>query len=183
MSDQQKEARVIDQSIEINASEEAVWKALTDAEELTRWFPPEARVTPGKGGSIWFSWGSGVEGSSLIEVWEPNRRLTLSEPNGVRIDYFIEKSGQATVLRLVHYGFGPGAEWDDAYDATQAGWAYFLYNLRFYLERHAGEPRHMISVRSRVPTREDAWSLLKSAEGLSIRPEDPKVGGSDRFQL
>lgn len=33
-----------------------VWRALTEAEELTRWFPLQARVTPGEGGEIWMSW-------------------------------------------------------------------------------------------------------------------------------
>ena len=42
--------------IELHASPEAVWKALTDAAELVRWFPLEARVEPGEGGSIFMSW-------------------------------------------------------------------------------------------------------------------------------
>ncbi len=33
----------------------AVWHALTDAEELMRWFPPLARVEPGVGGSMFMS--------------------------------------------------------------------------------------------------------------------------------
>jgi len=34
------------------SSAESVWKALTNAEELKRWFPLEARAEPGKGGKI-----------------------------------------------------------------------------------------------------------------------------------
>ncbi|HET6639495.1 MAG TPA: SRPBCC domain-containing protein, partial [Gemmatimonadota bacterium] len=33
--------------IAIDAPVEVVWKALTDARELERWFPLEARVKPG----------------------------------------------------------------------------------------------------------------------------------------
>jgi uncharacterized protein YndB with AHSA1/START domain len=37
-------------SIDINATPENVWRALTGAGELMRWFPLQARVTPGTGG-------------------------------------------------------------------------------------------------------------------------------------
>ncbi len=38
--------------LEIAAPVEALWKALADPAELVRWFPLEAQVTPGPGGSI-----------------------------------------------------------------------------------------------------------------------------------
>ena len=46
-----KRSRAVEKVIELNAPIEAVWKALTDGQELARWFPLEARVTPGKGGT------------------------------------------------------------------------------------------------------------------------------------
>lgn len=39
-------------TVEIEAPIERVWRALTEAAELERWFPLEARVEPGEGGSI-----------------------------------------------------------------------------------------------------------------------------------
>ena len=59
--------------IVIDAPIEAVWKAITDGEELTRWFVEEATVEPGVGGTITISWGGGDEGESRIEAWEPNQ--------------------------------------------------------------------------------------------------------------
>jgi uncharacterized protein YndB with AHSA1/START domain len=56
-----------------------VWRALTEAEELTRHFPLEARVTPGVGGSIWISWGGAWNGELRIEIWDPPSRLRLTE--------------------------------------------------------------------------------------------------------
>lgn len=41
--------------IEIDATPERVWKALTDAADLVRWFPLEAKVEPGEGGGIYMS--------------------------------------------------------------------------------------------------------------------------------
>ena len=63
----------------IDAPVEAVWKALTDAEELTRWLCDKARVIPGEGGRMWSAWGESELQSDgkIIEVWEPGKRLTL----------------------------------------------------------------------------------------------------------
>jgi len=47
--------RVISKQIEIGAPPEAVWKALTDPEELKRWFTLDAPVKPGPGGEIFLS--------------------------------------------------------------------------------------------------------------------------------
>ncbi len=171
--------RKIDLSIEVNASAEVVWRALTEAEELSRWFPLAARVNPGKGGSIWLSWGPSMEGESTIEVWEPNRALRVGEGAAV-IDYFIEARGNAAVLRIVHSGFGEDASFDDQYDSTLGGWTYFMYNLKHYLERHAGQPRHMISVRRQMTgTREEAWpEILRQ---LQLKPESAQAGA--RYQM
>jgi uncharacterized protein YndB with AHSA1/START domain len=62
-----------------------VWQALTDACELERWFPLEARVTPGEGGSIYMSWKNEYTGESSILVWEPLHHLRISwgfDPTG-----------------------------------------------------------------------------------------------------
>jgi len=42
----------------VRASAEAIWKALSEAEGLRRWFPLDARMKPVEGGTIWLStWG------------------------------------------------------------------------------------------------------------------------------
>ena len=51
-------SREVRKDVFIRQPPDIVWKALAEAEELARWFPLEARVTPGVGGSIWLSWGS-----------------------------------------------------------------------------------------------------------------------------
>ena len=57
-----RRARAIEKEIELNAPVEAVWMALTDGKELARWFPLEARVTPGVGGEVFLSVGRLVPG-------------------------------------------------------------------------------------------------------------------------
>ena len=64
-------SRKFESEIEIAASAQTVWAALTEADGIRGWFAPEARVTPGVHGSVWASWGPGMEGESRIECWEP----------------------------------------------------------------------------------------------------------------
>src|SRR5215471_15579426 len=78
MSEEQTKTRSQTHEIEIDAPIEAVWKAISEAEEITRWFCEEARVIPGEGGSYWISWGEGQGAESRIDVWDPPRRLRTS---------------------------------------------------------------------------------------------------------
>jgi uncharacterized protein YndB with AHSA1/START domain len=170
--------RTVETQLEINAPVEAVWKALTEAEEITRWFAPEARVQPGVGGHIWMSWGAPWEGENKIEIWEPTTHLRTSWPFAppqakgeaavpLTVDYYLESRGGKTVLRLVHSGFGTGAGWDEEFDGVRRGWGYELRSLRFYLERHRGTPRRVAWVRRRVYlSPEEAWKRLMSPHGL-----------------
>jgi uncharacterized protein YndB with AHSA1/START domain len=49
-----KEMR-LERELILKAPVEAVWEALTDSNELAKWFPLSARVTPGKDGKIFLS--------------------------------------------------------------------------------------------------------------------------------
>lgn len=170
--------RKIERTIEIDADAETVWRALTNGEELSRWFPPDARVTPGKGGAIWLSWGEGAEWEAPIDVWEPNRHLrTVDAPTQIAVDYYIESSGGKTILRLVHSGFADDT-WEGEIETTDAGWAAFLANLKLYIERHLGEPRALAWFRHppiEIP-REEAFRRTLEALGMS---ESLRVG--DRY--
>jgi uncharacterized protein YndB with AHSA1/START domain len=168
------ETRSIEKTVTIDASAEAVWRALTDAEEITRWFAPEARVTPGKGGSIWVSWGGGMDGSvNTIEIWEPQKHLRHpSGKNGetkvpLAMDYVLEGKGGSTVLRMVHSGFAAGADWDGEFDSFDRGWEIYAINLKYYLERHAGKKCIQRSFMAKSPLpREQAWSALMGTAGF-----------------
>ena len=76
MTDKQQ-PRSSETEIEIDAPIEEVWQALTEGDELSNWFPLEAKVKPGVGGSVWASWGPGVEFVTPIAVWEENKHLKL----------------------------------------------------------------------------------------------------------
>src|SRR5262245_26016559 len=74
-----KEVLAHETRVEIDAQVDEVWKALTEAKEIARWFAPNMTVQPGAGGSVTADWGSGLLWKNAIEVWEPNRHLRLVE--------------------------------------------------------------------------------------------------------
>lgn len=143
-------ARDIIKEVFIAAPPAVVWDAISTAEGLAQWFPAEAQVEPGVGGSIWLSWGEGAEGRTPIVGWEPLRHLAWAETYGdVRFAVEIQLAERAggTLLRLVHSGFGSGEDWDEQYHMIDGGWTYFLANLRHWLERHRGLRRTLIRFR------------------------------------
>jgi uncharacterized protein YndB with AHSA1/START domain len=142
---ERRDDRHIESAIEVEATPAEVWEALTTAEGLARWFPRAARVRPGEGGEIWFSWGPDVlEAGARIVAWEPPRRLVL-EWEGLRDEYLVEDRGSDVVVRVVSSGFGHGDDWDEIYDSVRTGWQFELRGLAHALERHRGMPRTVVS--------------------------------------
>jgi uncharacterized protein YndB with AHSA1/START domain len=165
-----------EERVALDAGPDVVWRALTDAEELARWFPLRATVEPGVGGSISLSWGEQGSETVAIEVWEPNRRLRTVDRRRdaagrlveIAVDYLIETEGGQTTLRVVHAGFGPAAEWDQEYEGTVRGWRYELRGLRHYLSRHAGVDRRVASAWARTSLSPEAsYARVMGPEGLA----------------
>lgn len=165
--------------IEIDAPPDAVWRAITEAEEVTRWFVQSAEIDPRVGGTYTVSWGEGMEGVSEIVTLEPGRHLRMEhrpmpgspalETGPISDEYLIETEGGKTVLRLVTSGIPDNEDWDAFYEGTKRGWPIFLLSLRHYLERHAGTPRDQIVSMVGLPgSCEDAWPILMGDEGLGF---------------
>jgi uncharacterized protein YndB with AHSA1/START domain len=154
--------RTIDLKVTVPASPEAVWKALTEADQLASWFAPEARVTPGVGGKIFVSWGGGVEVEAPITLWEPGRRLAHAMgPAPLSVEYQIEGKDGQTTLRLVHSGIGDDAAWDEEFDSLTRGWTLFLRNLVHFLTRHPGKRARQVAFSFRTSlAREHAFTQL-----------------------
>src|SRR5262245_66435796 len=91
--------RDVERQLEIAAPTEAVWRALVEAGELVRWFPMEAKVAPGEGGSIVMRWEGEPALESRIEIWVPGhhlRTIGLGGLNDLVTDLFPEGRGGAT---------------------------------------------------------------------------------------
>lgn len=188
--------RAFEMSLDLEASREDVWRALTEAEELVRWFPMGARVTPGEGGTMVWSWGEGWEWETRIDAWEPGRLLRLiqedarpydtqgrplppgqAEPARIVMEFTLETHQGKTRLRLVHSGFGHGAAWDNELEGITEGWQAELRSLRHHLARHRGRDRFAgrAWLTTSVP-RATAWARLLGPGGFRVTPSDPKEG-------
>jgi uncharacterized protein YndB with AHSA1/START domain len=183
------ETRDIELSVELDASPEDVFRAVTNGTELAKWLAPEARATApegGKNGTIWISWGEGMSVEHEIEIFDAPKRIR--HPSGknsetkapLYADWSIEaREGGKATLRLVHSGFSAGADWDGEYEAHARGWKLMLQNLRQYFARHAHEPAVHLPFMSKVESPHGSiWNTLLGKLGLSA---PPKVGDEFRF--
>ncbi|MHC4989803.1 MAG: SRPBCC family protein [Planctomycetota bacterium] len=187
-----QKTRAIETHIDIEAPVEAVWAALTEAEELTRWFPMQAKVTPGVGGSIWMSWDGTFSGEGKIDIWEPNQRLRTryempgadGTPLQITHEYVLEGKGGTTHLRLVHAGFSPDAVWDELFDATRRGWQFELRGLRHYIEHHRGSGRRVVWVRRVIDgTPSEGWARIMGTRGLVAEGSVDALAEGDRYEV
>jgi uncharacterized protein YndB with AHSA1/START domain len=162
--------------LELAASPEAVWAALSEAREIARWFAPRVEVVPEVGGRMVWAWGDEVAWPLEIETWEQPRHLRaryasqVDDGHGgkvpIWVDFHVEGAGGKTKLRLVHSGFGPDARFDQEYDGISRGWPIELCSLRQYVERHQGHERGVAwSVARPTGTPEAAWRALCGALG------------------
>lgn len=184
--------RFMEKTIEVKAPVDEVWRALTEADRLSRWFTTHAEVhDPGVGGRIVLSWGPDFTGTTRIDIWEPLRHLRTVDDRSQRqvsevsaelgrdaaaqptahtpltVDFYLESRGETTTLRIVHSGFGDSEEWDREYDAIFRGWGLFLLTLRHYLERHPQDACHHTWVQEMFPTsRTIAWDRMVGVRGL-----------------
>jgi uncharacterized protein YndB with AHSA1/START domain len=176
--------RSFSMTLDINATPEDVWHALTDAGELVRWFPLQARVTPGPGGTMFWGWNGQWAWESEIDAWEPGKRVRLVEnrpafditgqpmPGEARqlaMEFTLETHAGRTRLRIVHSGFGQGSDWDDELESVSSGWQFELRSLRHYLEHHKHKDRYHASlhfVTGLMPDR--VWERLLGQGGFTV---------------
>ena len=109
-------ARVIEKTVEFDVAIERVWRAVTDPEELSRWFGHETRLelTPGsEGAMIWRDHGAYA---LKVEIVEPPHRFVWSwihEPGvafedapATRVEWSLSpRNDGGTTLRLRESGF------------------------------------------------------------------------------
>ncbi len=191
--DRKRNDRALDLTIEIDATLDEVWQALTTGKGIARWFGPYAAVTPGEGGSVSVGWDPNEMWDTPITVWEPHRRLqTASEMPSkdgrvvrLAVDYYVEVHGGRVRVRLVHSGFDDSESWDGYIDGLEAGWSFFLFNLKHALERHRGVDRRQLSARFRTTAPAGKEHPVYGAKGLHVQPavDGLRPGDSCRFSL
>jgi uncharacterized protein YndB with AHSA1/START domain len=127
----------------LDASPAHVFQALTDAQELSRWWTTSAESEPRTGGA--FSYGFEFADASRDHTYvgtyhdvTPNERVSYPWQAAVgetTVDVRLRPRDDGTELTLTHSGWGDGAEVDEAVELHEQGWSFFLDNLVAYVER------------------------------------------------
>lgn len=188
------ERREFRTQIHIDAPREAVFKALTDAAQLSRWFAPENKFDPLEGGEVRWEWDGHYSWLQRIEILEPGARLRTRYESSVDdgeggkkplcIDFLFEGEGGVTTLRVVQSGFTGETGFDQESDGISHGWPIEMRSLQLYLERHAGQDRQLVW--SRTCTDEDqepVWKRLVSGDCLRCEPSITALSAGDRFDI
>ena len=121
-------------TVEIDASSEAVFKALIEPEQMNRWIASHAVVEPHAGGRYDLGW----TGYGLFKILElvPNQRLALMDDDNPEAEshnvltWTLEGSQGRTRLTLVHSGFAPDTDNSGIY----TGWLNFMNWLKSLVE-------------------------------------------------
>lgn len=137
--------------IEIDASTESVFKALSDSEEITQWFPDVAVLEPTVGGRVKFSFLKDSEKGKMkmpkdfinegkILEFIPNKKLVhtwkwieFSDVPETTVTWDLEKiSDNKTRLTLTHSGFTGNEEGPGSLEEHSKGWSFYLEKLISY---------------------------------------------------
>ena len=161
----------IEVDVEVEATPEQVWEALTVGEQLDGWWigaPNE--VEPRLGGTVRQNFGGQIS-ESTITAWDPPHRFAdegTPGPDGVMhaLEFTIEGRSGTTTVRLVHSGF-LGDDWESEYEALTEGDAMYVHQLAEYVRFFRGRPVAVVEhFQPGITDREAAMTIVRGAIGL-----------------
>jgi uncharacterized protein YndB with AHSA1/START domain len=138
------DTRTIEQTITVQAPRDEVFRALTDAGALKRWWITDGTSEPRSGGHFRYEWKMAdaandhvqegtydavVDGVVVAYPWAAGPDTTT------HVTFALDEREGATRVSLVHAGFAP--DLDEVHERHDQGWRGFLSNLKSVLE--AGE--------------------------------------------
>jgi uncharacterized protein YndB with AHSA1/START domain len=107
----------IERRVELSASPEEVWPALSEGPRLSGWFGAHVDLEPSPGGRATFRWPDGRERGAIVEAVEHGRRLAFRwhpferSPGGAvtvvgsgRVELVLEPSGSGSTLTVTEWG-------------------------------------------------------------------------------
>jgi len=161
----------IETSVEIEATPEEVWEAITIGAQLDGWWigaPNE--VEPRLGGKVRQMFGDQVS-ESTITAWDPPHRIVdegTPGPDGVvhALEITLEGRAGTTTVRFVHSGF-LGDDWESEYEALSEGDPMYIQQLAEYVRFFRGRPVAVIEhFQPGITDREAAMTILRGGLGL-----------------
>jgi uncharacterized protein YndB with AHSA1/START domain len=144
------DTRRFEHSLTVDAPRERVFHAITDADELKRWWITDGISDPRPGGRFRYEWkmddaaNDHVQEGAYEEVVDGERvAFPWAGPGGgSRVTLTLSDSDGATRVSLVHDGIA-----DDMYERYEQGWQGFLANLKSVLE-HGQDNRAAMGVQT-----------------------------------
>jgi uncharacterized protein YndB with AHSA1/START domain len=130
----------LEQKLSLNIEQSRVFKALTNAEELMKWFPSKVVTDPKMGGKLRYEWkfedsaNDGfqdmeyidfVDGQSFSHTWDASGQATV-------VTFSLSGANGQTDIHLTHTGWDEGME--EAVEMHNQIWTGYMSNLKVYLE-------------------------------------------------
>lgn len=145
-SSRQHQGRQMELEMRTTATPEQVYAAWADPAKLSQWFTDNARGEAKPGSTMyWIFEKFGYEIPYEVVDAMSGKLFSLGGELPGRppflLEIVIERKGGETVMRLVNSGFLDGGKWDEEFEGVSSGWEISLALLRYYLERHFGEPK------------------------------------------
>ena len=175
MNKDDKGPRRVETEVEIQASPEAVWKAIATGPRIKSWFMGmESEFDERVGGEVRTKMGDQMVPIAKITAWDPPHHFATEGDNAfgpgspkIAYEWTVETKEGKCVMRMVQTLFAEDDSWDTQVGDTEAGWPAFFHVLRNYVERHAEKPSGVVQAMGPVPgSKDEAFERLTSALGF-----------------
>lgn len=122
----------------IKAPAERVFRALTQKDELERWFVQIAEVELKPGGAIKTMWTPEMGEHGKVVAVEPNKLFSFTwegdfTPPPTTLTFELEAENNGTLLTFTHSDIGEGKGWE-AYATIEKAWDAHLSDLASWVE-------------------------------------------------
>jgi uncharacterized protein YndB with AHSA1/START domain len=167
--------RFVSAETEVPGTPEEVWHAIATGPGITSWFVPTQLEERAKG-SVVMNFGPGMESKSEIQEWDPPRRFTAENKEGMgpgspamATEWTIEaKAGGTCRVRVVHSWFASTDDWDRQFESVENGWPAYFRILKSYLKHFRGQPCTQLQLMAFAPgPKEKAWAEVTQSLGLA----------------
>ncbi len=122
----------------IKATPERIFKALTEKQELERWFMQEADIELKPGGTIHTDWAPGMGEHGKVKEVKPSQLFSFTwegafSPTPTILTFELRAEKDGTQLTFTHSGIGEGEGWE-AYATIDKAWDAHLNDLTSWIE-------------------------------------------------
>ena len=161
----------IDNQIEVSATPEQVWDAITTGAGMDGWFMGTSEVERREGGTVRTTHPAFTM-ESTVTTWDPPHRFAhrseQADPDGRlhAFEYTVEPRGTGSTIRWHHSGF-LGGDWEAEYEAMSEGDPMYFHKLAEYIDHFLGRRATVVDAFGpNVPDRDRVWPVIREGLGL-----------------